>query len=312
MEKEINIAELYKPKTIWNFQPLNKVIAEATDINWIIEGWVAEGHVTIIAGSPKLGKSLIQLNIGMSVSQGSPFIGIESQQKKVALVSAEDGSPILHNRIKIMREIPNNNFLVDFGGKRLDKMPNIISLKEKIKEEKIGLLMLDPYIRFHEADESSPEAAKAIYYLKDVAAETGAGIIIAHHNRKSGGEYGNEIRGSSAIFGAVDLAITLKRKLSEKNQIKVSFIGRICASQEPLILTLGDDLHWICKGTSSEISQNESDDLVLECLDLENGTKWTELIDQTKKAKSSLSKILDRLVENEKACKGEDGLWYKK
>ncbi|MFZ5517674.1 MAG: AAA family ATPase [Candidatus Zhuqueibacterota bacterium] len=297
---------------VWNFQPLKQVLKETSDITWIIKGWLAEGSLTMISGSPKLGKSLLELNIGLAVSQGARFLGMETAKKKVALVSAEDGAPIFQNRIKKMELEPNEDFLIDFGSKFLDQQRNIKSLTEIIKREKIGLLMFDPYIRFHKADENSADAAKAIYMLKDVASETGVGIIIVHHDRKSGGENGNSIRGSSAIFGAIDLAIMLKRKGTENHQVQVSFTGKICASQEPLILTLEENLQWTCTGKYDAMQRTNSDELILNLLDQKTGMKWSELEKESDKGKSSLKLIIDRLIEDKLIYKGDDGLWYKK
>jgi hypothetical protein len=52
---------------------------------------------------------------------------------------------------------------------------------------------------------------KAVKPLLQLARDSGACVLLIHHARKSEGQYGDEIRGSGALFALVDVAIVMKR-----------------------------------------------------------------------------------------------------
>ncbi len=60
-------------------------------------------------------------------------------------------------------------------------------------------------------ENDAAEVTQAMKPLLALARDTGACVLLIHHARKSEGSYGDEIRGSGALFAAVDIAMILKR-----------------------------------------------------------------------------------------------------
>jgi hypothetical protein len=77
------------------------------------------------------------------------------------------------------------------------------------------------------------------------AAAAGLAVLALSHQRKSGGEYGEAVRGSNAFVGAVDVVIELERpsrSLQLGSQARVlRSVSRFSSTPEQLFLELGED-----------------------------------------------------------------------
>jgi hypothetical protein len=62
-----------------------------------------------------------------------------------------------------------------------------------------------------DGENSAGEALAAMAPLQEAASQHHLAVVIARHERKSGGDVGNSGRGSSAFAGAVDIVLSLRR-----------------------------------------------------------------------------------------------------
>ena len=81
---------------------------------------------------------------------------------------------------------------------------------------------------------------KAVKPLLDLARESDACVLLIHHSRKSDGAYGDEIRGSTALFGLADVAVVMKRHEVE-NQRKLCAMSRYPETPTELVVELRED-----------------------------------------------------------------------
>jgi hypothetical protein len=103
-----------------------------------------------------------------------------------------------------------------------------------------GLLLLDPLIRLHRADENSAqEMAVILDGLRDLARSAKTAILLVHHARKAsaGHSPGAGLRGSSdlAAFGDSNLYL---RRLADAAELELRIEHRAAAGPEPLHLRL--------------------------------------------------------------------------
>ena len=63
---------------------------EEEDVPWILEGYLAEGGWTLLAGPPKLGKTTLAYDAIVAVATGKPFLGRGVMKKKVLLLGLEE------------------------------------------------------------------------------------------------------------------------------------------------------------------------------------------------------------------------------
>lgn len=92
----------------------------------------------------------------------------------------------------------------------------IDQMRRFIREQQIDVLILDPLIQFHGADENSNSGMQAVArVLTDIAHDTNCGVSIIHHSRKrvatDGAGDAESARGASALIDAVRLAHTVTK-----------------------------------------------------------------------------------------------------
>ncbi len=298
----------YKAETReWCFEPLSEIIAAAENLTWIIPNWLACGHLTLLTGPPKIGKSVLALNLILALANGGKFLGVDVPKKQVGFVCCEEGAPILKDRIEKMGASFDNVF-VHMGPKIIDSASQE-SLKSFVLDKNIDVLVLDPLVRLHDRKEDSPEAAIPIYLLVELVRETKTAVLLVHHDRKSGGEYGSQIRGSSAIFGAVDLSISLKRFTGNGHLVEVQTIGRICSQTEPIVIELHpQDLLWSPKGTTQDVKFGAEEQLIVDALKA-GMSKINEILSFTELPRTTCYRRLKSLENKNLIRNTKNGIW---
>src|SRR5437879_1874932 len=68
-------------------------------VAWLVEGLAARGALTLLAGQPKAGKSLLALALARALAIGEPLAGIGCRRAPALIVDAENGAAELHRRI---------------------------------------------------------------------------------------------------------------------------------------------------------------------------------------------------------------------
>ena len=175
-----------------NYKLINMDDIEAEEIEWLWEGFIPVGKLTILQGDPGKGKTMAMLNLisafttgrGLLEPPGSPMI---REPINVIYQTAEDG---LADTIK-----PR---LVAAGAdcrrvSVIDEREEMLSMTDErlvwaIRETEAGLVVLDPIqaylgekVDMHRANEVRPR----LKHLGDIAAENRCGmVLIGHLNKK--------------------------------------------------------------------------------------------------------------------------------
>jgi len=86
-------------------------------------------------------------------------------------------------------------------------------LRKEAENRKPALIVIDPLFRLVRVQDCSAyaEVTRALEPVHALARDTGAHVLLVHHMGKNDREGGDGILGSTAIFGAVDTALLLKR-----------------------------------------------------------------------------------------------------
>lgn len=66
---------------------------------FLVERWIPEGEVTLLAAHGGTGKSLLALALAAHVAAGRAFCGLSVQRRRVALISLEDDDRVLRHRL---------------------------------------------------------------------------------------------------------------------------------------------------------------------------------------------------------------------
>lgn len=197
------------------------VALEDTGDRWIVDGLIQKGSRMIIYGPPGLGKSLIALDLALSVATGTPFLGEHTPQATGPVLVYSTEGDIMSNRDRLLmianaheapEEIP-----LSFSQEAvlLDEESEAGSFFRILGRLQPFLLILDPLDSFFWGEENSATATKPIrHFLNRVVQEInpdngGCAVVLLHHAAALSPEKGSpmKIRGSTAWHGWADTVL---------------------------------------------------------------------------------------------------------
>ncbi len=196
-------------------------------LKWIVKDLLPEG-LTILAGSPKHGKSLLAMNVAIAAAMGKQLMNkFETSPGKVLFLPFEDGERRFQKRINDISKgysldnapkdllIPQNCYFPELNASAL-------ALIEKfIDQYDIQLVVIDTLGSAIPANKISQN----YNYLSDyqmmknyqqLATKKRISIIMIHHTRKAKAEnVFDEISGTRGITGASDVNMVLEKNVLE-------------------------------------------------------------------------------------------------
>jgi len=241
-ENAIKIAE-QNPNMLSNFLAENKpeyglislapVPDDLPSRPWLIDRALMDGQVTMLTGRGGEGKSLLALQLAITVAMGKDFAWWKvKERRKVLLLNAEDNIDELQRRLLSASEVmgiepealTDNVFTLDSDNiilihrdvedQKIKPTQLYNKIIDHIRMHRIGLLVVDPLIETHAyLDENSNVDMKAlIMMLRRLARSCGIPVLIVHHSRK-GATVGDQdgARGGSSLVNACRIVLTLDR-----------------------------------------------------------------------------------------------------
>jgi hypothetical protein len=179
--------------------------ANSADVEWV-SPIAAYGHVSLISGPPKSGKSTLVGNLLTARETNTVFLwGQAVPTGPTALVTEEGGYPVVRKTEGLMRlDIMDRLAFISAGLRSLDHLLAAMTRWVDMQDGRC-LAVIDTLAVWGDIkDENDAVAAnRAVIALSVWAQHTGTAVVLVHHARKGGGEHGEAIRGSNAIFGAV-------------------------------------------------------------------------------------------------------------
>jgi hypothetical protein len=206
---------------------------------WIVDGLFLEAGAGILGGAPKTGKSFFALDLCVAIASGTACADRFRvlAPGPVVVLCAEDPNAVVTARLTALSrargralgdlpiEVLVDSVRLPDGLDRLEA--TLAALRPK-------LLLLDPLIRLHRADENSASEMSVILDgLRNLARSSRTAILLAHHTRKAAaGNAGVGLRGSS------DLHAFYLRKLGHDGVLELKVEHRAAAPPPPLRLKL--------------------------------------------------------------------------
>lgn len=190
-------------------------------VKWAVEGFLPEG-LSILAGGPKIGKSILALHLAVGVAIGGCVLGkINVQQGQVLYLALEDTQRRLQDRI-------NAGTLADDDLTDLSMLDIVTSIPRQDvggtaflrywleTHDNARLVIIDTLQMFRKLltgrGSMYSEDYETVSNLKKIADFYHVAILILHHLKKGmEGDWLSEISGSQGISGAADTIFSLKR-----------------------------------------------------------------------------------------------------
>ena len=184
----------------------DELMAEPPDPPPMIAPGIPEVGVTVIAGSPKVGKTLYASQTAL-------------QTGRPALVVVEEGSlaGIAYRLRRQAAELGIDRPLVEVLHRkriRLDERRSVAMLRAYVEATRPALVILDPLNRLHSADENRPSQMTPVMdALAELAYDVRCAVLAVHHLAKPSAERRGDIwdrfRGASSIRSGTDANLVL-------------------------------------------------------------------------------------------------------
>lgn len=223
-----------------------------TQKRWLIKDLWALEAVGIIGGAPKCCKSWLGLDLAISVASKTPCLGFfPVQHSGAALVYlAEDASPMVRQRVLGIcnhRKIDIHSLelnIIDSPSLRLDLESDRARLTDAIERLNPKLLLLDPLVRLHRADEnSSADISALLGFLRELQRQFNMAVVLVHHmSKKHRTQLGQALRGSGDLHAFGDCNAYLVRK---DKKLLLSLEHRFAPTSEPMKLDLVSDINGL-------------------------------------------------------------------
>lgn len=190
-----------------------------------------KGKTHMIVAPGATNKSWAMLQMGCSSAAGFPLFGKLPTEwgTKTLYLSYEDTVDDLHRRIEriidldtpegedvaYFRRAVTENFrpfslhgryrpLLERNGKKLQNSAFVQEIVSVARDFGADIIQIDPLSRTHEADENSnPEMSRLVHVFNEIACQTDAAVLVAHHVSK--GALHNGVKNQTAGRGASSL-----------------------------------------------------------------------------------------------------------
>jgi len=227
-------------------------VAKLPRRSWLIYGLLLDGSVTVASAIGGIGKSAWGLRVALAIASGQSWGAWEvKQRRRVLVINAEDGPDELRRRAAANFDDSLNNEHVGDGivglesedivlvrrgegyGQSIQRTPLYDELREIIRREGVGFVVVDPLIELsaglNESDNADMDTLMRA--LRDVAREFQIPILVIHHAKKGGDGGQDSSRGASAIVNNARVAVTLgpldtkeATRLPQGNYCKVQIV----------------------------------------------------------------------------------------
>lgn len=217
----------------WHVYTLADAYAPRPPVQYIVAGLFPLPSLSIVYAPPGCFKTLFLADMAAAVAAGRPWLpplpGKNDNAQRATMQAPalwcdfDNGPRTMHERIEAVaraRELPPDAplYYVSMPSPWLDAGDYIAvaAVGELIRRYGAKVVMIDNLRDVSgKVDENSAEMGNVMSNFRRLAEETGAAVILVHHQRKqnsTAGRAGDSLRGHSSIEAAIDLALLLERE----------------------------------------------------------------------------------------------------
>jgi len=182
-------------------------------VSWLLAEKLPAGGISVLSAKPKVGKSTLARCLALAVARGEPFLGCRTTKGPVIYLALEEKRSEVRRHFADLGATATGDEQIQIHCAAAPK-DAMSGLSKIVTERKPVLVIIDPLFKFvRVVDEKAyAEMCYAIEPLLTLARETGAHVLLVHHNGKAErADAMDAILGSTAIFGGVDAGLVLKR-----------------------------------------------------------------------------------------------------
>lgn len=227
---------------------------------WLVEGLIPLGTVTLLGGDGGTGKSLLSLQLATAVAQGRKWIGRSVTQGGAVFLSAEDDDAELERRIADIaraeglaradlgkltyRSLAGENALLAMLDSKTGKLRETAlynELSRFLADEKPALVVLDTLADLFPGNENDrAQARQFIGLLRGLAIKHQCAVLLLAHPSLSGLNSGTGTSGSTGWSNSVRSRLYLERVTQDGHEANPD--ARVLKSMKANYGPTGDEI----------------------------------------------------------------------
>ena len=246
------------------------LVSPLEGVAWLVEELITTGLV-VLAGTPKVGKSWLSLDLSVSVSTGQPFLDHATERSGVLYLCLEDTYGRIQNRLFHIVDVANDDLQFAIMADKLNG-GLIMQLERYLASHPATRLIIDDTlqkVRVAMGDSVYASDYQDVGMLKAFADKHSLCVLLVHHTRKMGDEANvfNTISGSNGILGAADECLLLAKDAMFDDKATLSVTGRDVDLAEYKLAFNDCRWHLIEQTSREELREREVPACVLSVLD---------------------------------------------
>lgn len=222
-------------------------------LTYLVDQWLPENAILLMSGPPEAGKTWLLLDMAISLAFGNKdragFMGqfqTPNAPTPVLVIQQEDFPGQVFQRMQTIMaqklrdaawkfEATENGWIIEHPGLapiymhnhaqlRFDNPVAMQALENWIKETGAKAVFIDPLYTLGSSDNYFADIVPYFSELKRMRNTYGVSFVIAHHNRKSGGDGRSQVYGS-VLLNAASEGVILLEKLEDQS-LRLSRSGK--------------------------------------------------------------------------------------
>ena len=244
---------------------------------WLVEGILPAGGFSALTGKPKSGKSTAGRHLAHAIVTGERWLDRDTMTGPVLYLALEEKVSEVRRHFMALRTPRDAPLRICFHRTPGDAEA---LLAETVAAFNPILVIVDTLFRFQPVGDTSSygDVLKALTPLHGLARESGAHVLVVHHERKTVGEGMDRVLGSTAISGTVDVMLSIERSHADNVRV-ISSVGRYGEDLPETVIELRPDGSVRLAGDAGEIRQRRDRERVLDYLTTHPGATQDEIKD---------------------------------
>ena len=235
---------------------ISEMRKNSTKKDFIVDNLMKSNGLYCLVARPKVGKSLLALQLANAIATGTNFLGFRTSPSPVLYISTEmNFSQILDRIDKMNLEFDDYNFRLkeqEINERKLNLMDLQLEFQEFANDLNGRFVIIDMFSGIdmnngYDLNNYQDMGQYVIPKFRELCKKYNFTILLIHHLNKN-----NKSLGSTAIDGSVDGIITLKLDQNLKNKILFVYESRDYESQD-FVLKRNENLIF----ERSEIDSND-------------------------------------------------------